>query len=589
MKNKTLIFGISICSFLIQSCSDLDNEGFIKTTRSMQSGSALQDYYYYYHGKKIAITSVKNLFYISSIDSINLKNLDFKSSAITLKTNLQTPLNKGYKSTFWKIIEIQNSKQETSISNRINAVYSSLLNKNIYIAPVFGSKQNTVATSEYFYIKTKKGKENLLYKYAEQQNVDIIEKVKFVDGWYVLRAPKNSNGLEMSNTFYETGMFEDVDPAFIFNFQPNECTSEPDENNQWALNKINMCEAWSITKGSPSVTVAVLDQGIDQTHREFLHNYSQDSYDLQNQSSPSIVRGKHGTHVGGIIGANHNGYQIAGISPNTTLLSISHDLHVSQTISKDLASGFGYANAKGAAIINNSWGDQGGALYDYLHSSLLENSINTAITSGRNGKGMVVVFAAGNKDLQKVDYPANSNPGILVVGSIDSSNQKSPFSSYGNSLDVMAPGGNILSTIPGNETAYMSGTSMAAPHISGLASLILSVNPTLSGKEVVDIIEKSAKKIPSYSYSSVSNHPNGTWNNETGYGLCDAYIALLMAKSNTTFNNEIVKSDKWIYGLNIQSNNITVSNKAELRYSVGKELTITSPFTITGDSKLSIY
>lgn len=407
--------------------------------------------------------------------------------------------------------------------------------------------------------------------------------------WFLLKSPVTSNGLTMSNIFYETGKFEDIDPAFMFNFEPTACPSEPDFNKQWGLNKMNLCDAWDITKGKSDVIVAVLDQGVDQNHKEFANNYSPLSYDIANGKSPSVVRGNHGTHVGGIIGANHNNIQIAGVAPQSTILSISHSLSISPTISSQLATGISYARTHGAAVINNSWGDQGG-YFEELHSTVLEDAINTAIKSGRNGKGMVVVFASGNYNIPTVDYPASFSPDILVVGSIDSSNKRSSFSSYGTCVDVVAPGSDIWSTLPNNQTGNMSGTSMAAPHVAGLAALIISINPNLTGKEVVDIIEKTAQKVGGYAYSTVSNRPNGTWNNEMGYGLCNAFAAVSTAGGDIiTFNDKTVSSTQTVTGWIITSENVTVTNGAKLTFNAGESVTIKTPFTVNTGSQIEIY
>ncbi|MBO7464848.1 MAG: S8 family serine peptidase, partial [Bacteroidales bacterium] len=106
-------------------------------------------------------------------------------------------------------------------------------------------------------------------------------------------------------------------------------------------------------------------------------------------------------------------------------------------------------------------------------------------------------------------------------------------SANGDNLDVMAPGDNIYSTST-DYTGYKSdaGTSYAAPHVSGIAALMLSVNPNLTGQQVRDIIETTAQKIGSiyeYPYSNSSQHPNGTWNFDMGYGLVDAYAAVQKA------------------------------------------------------------
>jgi len=125
--------------------------------------------------------------------------------------------------------------------------------------------------------------------------------------------------------------------------------------------------------------------------------------------------------------------------------------------------------------------------------------------------------------------PANSNPDILTVGAITSSGSRSDFSNYGSQLDVVAPGTDILSTVPNNLIGNSSGTSMASPHVAGIAALVLSVNPCLTGKQVRDIIEQTAQKVGNYSYANDSDRYNGAWNNEMGYGLVNAYEAVKKA------------------------------------------------------------
>lgn len=220
----------------------------------------------------------------------------------------------------------------------------------------------------------------------------------------------------------------------------------------------------------------------------------------------------------------------------------------------------------------------------------MEDAINTAIKSGRNGKGMVVVFAAGNQNIPTADYPASFSSDILVVGSIDNSNKRSSFSSYGTCVDVVAPGTDIWSTLPNNSTGYMSGTSMAAPHVTGLAALIISINPNLTGKEVVNIIEKTAQKAGNYSYTTTSSRSNGTWNNEMGYGLCNAFAAISVAEGNiVTFNNQTVSSNQTITGWVIQSENVTVTNGAKLTFNAGESVTINTPFTVNAGSQIDIF
>lgn len=595
MKYKSLIIlAATVYSLLtVTSCSDI----IIKDTLDDENATPIgtrsaspTDYYYWYNGEKVSLSSLKNLYYISSSDSLELEAIDLNANDLIISKKGRSIKNN--KKDYWRIVEVKpNATSKSSITNA-SILASVINNQKVHVAPVFGTDtENYVSTSEFFYVKLKSSKDyQLLVNVAKELSAEIVKEVPYMPNWYLLKSPTSSNGLTASNQFYESGKFENVDAGFMFNFQANSCPSEPDLDKQWGLNKINACTAWDVTKGNSNILVAVLDQGVDKADTEFANNYSPLSYDLHNESSPSVVHGNHGTHVGGIIGANHNGVQIAGVAPQTTILSISHNLYLSPTLSGELAAGFGYATESGAAVINNSWGDQGGAFYEDIHSTILEDAIRTAMTSGRNGKGMVVIFAAGNaNDSNKTDYPGNFDQDILVVGSTNNSDARSSYSSYGPYLDVVAPGEAIFSTLPDNETGYMSGTSMAAPHVAGLAALILSVNSELTRAQVVNIIEKTAQKIGNYSYSTILGRPNGTWNNEMGYGQIDALAAVSSASSEIAlFNDKTVSANQTVTGWIIKSQNVTVTNGVKLTFSARESTTINVPFTVDKGSQLEI-
>ena len=114
----------------------------------------------------------------------------------------------------------------------------------------------------------------------------------------------------------------------MFNFTPNSCVSNPLADQQWALNTVDACDAWTITKGK-GVSVAVLDQGIDSKHKNLQRTIVL-YHMICTKSLPTQVYGEHGTHVAGIIGANHNGIQIAGLAPEVSLVSLSHPLTVGE-------------------------------------------------------------------------------------------------------------------------------------------------------------------------------------------------------------------------------------------------------------------
>ena len=274
------------------------------------------------------------------------------------------------------------------------------------------------------------------------------------------------------------------------------------------------------------------------------------------------------------------------------------------TMSAELASGISWATLApgpggsgggGADVINCSWGDKNGRYFNYMNSTILETAINNALTYGRGGKGCVVVFSSGNWG--GIDYPAYCNDNILVVGSIDSTGHRSVFdlqqsSGYGAKLDVVAPGSNIRSTLNGNVTGTMSGTSFAAPHVAGIAALILSVRPDLMGQQVRDAIETTCSKLSGYSYTNnPAVRPNGTWESETGYGLVNAYNAVYSVMPRIDGPNEVCYSGSTFTLLNPPSGNIywTVSNTGlfTVASTTGNTKTVTRIGTGSGSATLT--
>ncbi len=205
------------------------------------------------------------------------------------------------------------------------------------------------------------------------------------------------------------------------------------------------------------------------------------------------------------------------------------------------------------------------------------------MTQGRETKGCVVVFASGNWGV--IDYPASFHQNILCVGAIDKNGTRSIFnerqsSGCGNLLDVVAPGSDILSTLPYNSTGYNGGTSMAAPHVAGIAALILSVRPDLTQAQVRHAIESSCTKLSGYSYSNNSNHPNGTWNNEVGHGLVNAFEAINQFFPKISGPNAISTTTcQSSYSITV---NLPLSSITNAQWSCGQGLVKTADNGING-------
>lgn len=490
-----------------------------------------QEEYYWYNGKQISIELDKKNVNIQVDESFNLNEI---AQLGTIVSSMKDHLSKQT-SQKWVKLELQSEPSEVAYRKTIEALKNKPGVGNV--AHYFkASEKKSIGTSNLFYVKLKQAQDvEILQKLALENGLVIVKQNEFMPLWYTLSIDnKDKSSVAWTNYFYETGYFEAVDPAFMFDFSPN-CSNDPQFNQLWGLQNntspgidIDVCNAWDMTEGN-GVQVAVVDQGIDNNHNDLSGNISGNGYDAVNGSAPSVLRGSHGTHVAGTIGAiKDNNLQVVGVAPQSDLLSVSHSLSIGSNTSQELADGINWAWQNGAEVISNSWGDQGGEYYNNLHSSILENSIVNAINQGRNGKGCIVVFAAGNFS-PAIDYPASFHPNILCVGAIQANGNRAAFSGFGPELDVVAPGVNILSTVPDNATDANSGTSMAAPHVSGIAALVLSMNPDLTGQEVRDVIENSSNKVGSYNYTTTSGRPNGTWNNQMGYGLVNAETALLNA------------------------------------------------------------
>lgn len=513
MKNdKIYLSVVLLISFFLVGCNDYKD--FEISEKSVEITRAMQDsLYYYYRGNKVYIPinySKRHLI----IESSSVNSLQLSNFIATFRDNDQ----QGY------IVDW--------VDNAISTLCDSK-SKVIAIEYVVGDS-DLVPISNKFYIKLKKETDIVLLREKAKDIGCIVEGAVDTDRtWIRLSSSKDINSLDASNYLYETGFFEDVDPGFIFNFH---CCFLPSDSNyefQWGISGqwgISIPYAWDITTGESEIVVAVVDQGVNFQHPDLEGRMYPYSYDCQTGNNVSKVYGKHGIMCAGIIAANHNDLGIAGIAPNVSLMDISSSLDLSFVSSEQLANGINKAWQNGADIINNSWGDQGGTI-PQLHSALLESAISNALNLGREGKGCVVCFASGNEKV--IDYPAYSHSDIIVVGAINEDGDVTDWSGKGNELDVVAPGVNIISLNSLNGVTSGDGTSFAAPHVAGVAALMLSVNSELTQKQVGQIINGTARK-----------HVNEKlWNQVWGYGLLNAEMAVNVAAKKYTITSDTKSSD----------------------------------------------
>jgi subtilisin family serine protease len=418
----------------------------------------------------------------------------------------------------------------------------------------FTERKAEVFASPYLNIQLKNEEDvNLLISYAEMYKLQIVRNMPLMPDWYILSVTPESekSPLQCANELSESGMFSASVPDLCS--EVIACSNDPLFNAQWGLENqntgysnidISASSAWVHATGK-YVKIAIFDGGVDTTHIDLVHNLSYLRYDAETGTSPSryYQYKDHATHCAGIAAAEKdNEIQIAGVAPDATIVPISINFSNTSNFHLKAADGIMWACQHGVDIISNSW-------HRETKNPALDIAIDYAIKYGRQDKGCIMVFASGNyvNDWSldtDVSYPANCNDTILVVGAIDNHGARWVNSKYGPELDLVAPGVEIISTLPNDSSGMKTGTSMACPHVAGVAALILELNPELTVSEVNSIICSQAKKIPGVSFNVTKT--DGTWNNEYGYGLVDAYSSVQATPKIEYIQNDTITDERYI-------------------------------------------
>ena len=272
----------------------------------------------------------------------------------------------------------------------------------------------------------------------------------------------------------------------------------------WEIKKFNIEKQWNISQGE-DVKIAVIDTGCDLDHPDIKNNLLQGKNFVEKNTDP-IDRCGHGTHCAGTIAAENNGIGMVGVAPKSKIIPVKALDDNGQGNINNIVEAIRWSADNNADIISMSLGSPNSLLS-------LENAIQYAAD-----KGCIIFCAAGNNGPDTdIMYPAKYN-NTIAIGAIDRNLNRTNFTCSGETLDFLAPGHEILSCVPGNSYALMSGTSMSTPFAVGCAALLLSYYKSKNKSHMlknidnyIDIFRKKARSLADVSYAGIKKYE--------GYGI----------------------------------------------------------------------
>ncbi|WP_026210154.1 S8 family serine peptidase [Flexithrix dorotheae] len=426
----------------------------------------------------------------------------------------------------------------------------------------------------------------------------------------VLKFSSRETAVEILNKIREQGQFgsyriksASLNGLNYFNIIPNDSLY----TEQWAHKVCKTEIAWNTQTGSSSVIIGIIDSGADPIHEDLTENlvpgfdfvdidttlykeigfelYSEEDY--TNPDNNPIDFNGHGTHCTGIIGATSNNTTgIAGVCQKASLMPLRsgfslkyNDTEVSILEDDDIANAIIYAANHNVDILNMSFG--GG------YSEIVKDAIDYA-----HSKGMVLIAAAGNSNSINLQYPAGYS-NVIAVAASNQSDQKIYYSNFGDWIDITAPGENIISTVPKSggrlhhSSGYrtLSGTSMAAPYVSGLAGLILSQYPSYTNKQVKAALINTTDNIDSLNQEFKKKLGTGRVNSKQAINNTphpNIFITHITVNDSLGNLNGVINPDETI------SLEITLENIWKDAENVSMKINTSDPFVTLIDSFASL-
>ena len=540
MKSVKISYLFATISLLfIFSCEKMEkaNEKDAKLKPDVSSSirtSKVGSLYYWSSGKKIELQTDSSALIFLSQDPIstakNLKQIDAKSTFRKLKSD-------------YYLIE---GKERINLS----LITSSI--KHVQYAFKTLESHRLIPTGEII-IQPKNGVDISTIIRTSGDSLVVSRKTKY--GTYVLRIEGESSVLDVANLIYESGLVDYSLPNFIADIKRE--SDDPFYSSQYYLSNtgqlggtagidINLNDANPSSNYIPKV--AVIDDGVEE-HEDLsgriLSGYTPN---YPSEFGSPAASGKHGEACAGIIAASKdNNIGIAGIASNARIIPIN--IFRGEITTEELAASIDWAwDLGGADVLSNSWSfTSPTADFDNIRQA-----ITRARTLGRGGKGSIVVFSSGNSNesWSGVLFPGKA-AGVVTVGAIDNQGTIWGYSSRGAEMDLVAPSGGVPGNVytidrmgslgyeSGNYTATFNGTSASCPQVSGVAALILSINPDFTETQVVNFLTSTATDMGSSGFDNVF-----------GYGRLNATEAIyaatgsLFSLSIQGETNEICSNDQ---------------------------------------------
>lgn len=430
-----------------------------------------------------------------------------------------------------------------------------------HVYHVEGNKRPLIPTGEIYIIFEQDTNEEERQIVLDEYALKLVEK-RGNDTIVVKVTPNSPNPLKVAHSLSKISMVKVAEPDLDTLLDEYAITiGDPLLKHAWHLKNpgfvpdidyrlkkdadAKVVDAWNRIghPGSKDIVIAVIDNGFDLTHPDLSQKVFK-PYDLWNQSS-NIIQGDprftHGTPCASVAIASANGTGMVGAAPNAKFMPIS-GTSFSIRATEEM---FNTAVRNGADIISCSWGTTDPS---FAPGPLKEAAIAKAATEGRNGKGCIILYAAGNDDLDYLSYYA-THPDVIAVGASTSQDEHATYSNRGRELSVVAPSnGDWPITAAraswdegtdlrgagafrywadgksrGNGYKHFGGTSSSTPLVAGICALMLTINPDLTAKQVKDILQKTADKI-----GQPSEYVNGH-SVKYGYGRVNADKAVAEA------------------------------------------------------------